>query len=68
MDQHEYDLRVRELEQRKWEAEYNAKATIEGQGYKGLGIINGGAAVALGALLQAIINKPEAAKIGRAHV
>ncbi len=63
MDAHEYQLRIRDLEQQKWEAEYNAKAAIEAQGYKGLGVMNGGAAIALGALLQAIINKPEAAAV-----
>lgn len=63
MDQHEYDLKNRELQQRQWETEYNTKAAIEAQGYKGLGLINGGAAVALGALLQAVINKPEAVSV-----
>ncbi len=60
MDDREYELRVAELEQRKWEAEYQAKGDIEAQGFKGLVLINGGAAVALGALLQALVSKPEA--------
>jgi len=63
MEEQEYNLRRLEISQRKWETEYNSKASIEGQGYKGLSLINGGAAVALGALLQAIINKPEAATV-----
>jgi hypothetical protein len=49
-----------ELNFRRWEAEYRAKAEMEAQGFRGLTLINGGAAVALGALLQAIVGKPEA--------
>jgi len=60
MDDREYELRVAELKQRKWEAEYQAKGDLEAQGFKGIVFINGGAAVALGALLQALVNKPEA--------
>jgi len=52
-------LRV-ELAQRQREMEFEAKTDITTKGFQGLVLINGGAAVALGALLQALVGKPEA--------
>jgi hypothetical protein len=45
------------------EAQFQAKAELTNQGFKGLLAINGGAAIALGALLQALIGKAEAAPL-----
>ena len=46
--------------QRQWEVVYREKSEGIRQGIKGLALINGGAAVALGALLQALIGKSDA--------
>ncbi len=59
----ELRLRREELRLRQWEAKYKAKGETTENGVKGLVLINGGAAVALGALLQAIVSKPEAAPL-----
>jgi hypothetical protein len=56
----ELKLRQAELRQRSWELQYQAKGESERVGFRGLVFINGGAAVALGALLQAIIGKEAA--------
>ena len=56
----ELALRKTELGLKQWEAKYEAKSELEGQGFKGLLLINGGAAIALAALFQAVISKPEA--------
>lgn len=50
-------------QQRQWEVTYQEKNEAIRQGVKGLALMNGGAAVALGAFLQAIIGKPEAATL-----
>jgi len=57
----ELELRRSELNQKYWEAKFKSKSDFTDNGIKGLILINGGAAVALGAFLQAIISKPEAA-------
>lgn len=59
----ELRLRGKELNLRQWEAKFKAKVEATENGIKGLVLINGGAAVALGALLQAIVSKPEAAPL-----
>jgi len=48
------------LKQQRWQTEYDSKAESERHGFRGLVLVHGGAAVAFGALLQAIIGKPEA--------
>ncbi len=61
----ELELRNRELNQRYWEAKFRSKSDFTENGVKGLILINGGSAIALGAFLQAIIQKPEAALLIR---
>ena len=56
----ELALRKKELQLKQWEAKYETKSELEGQGFKGLLLINGGAAIALAALFQAVISKAEA--------
>ena len=43
------------------EAQIKAKADLTNEGFKGLILINGAGAIALGTLLQALIGKPEVA-------
>jgi len=52
-----------EIEESLWKEQFQAKTELTNQGFKGLLVINGGAAIALGALLQALIGKPEAAPL-----
>ena len=59
----EVKLRARELAFRNWEAKFKAKTDVTESGIKGLTLINGGAAIALAAFLQAIISKPEAVAV-----
>lgn len=59
----ELRLRRAELANRQWEAKYKSKGESFENGVKGLLYVNGGAAVALGALLQALVAKPEVAAL-----
>jgi len=56
----EVRVQLEALKTQRWQAEYDSKSESERYGFRGLVLINGGAAVAFGALLQAIIGKPEA--------
>ena len=57
----EIAIRKTELQIKQWEAKYEAKSELEAQGFKGLLLINSGAAIALATLFQSLISKPEAA-------
>jgi hypothetical protein len=59
----ELALRERELGQKYWEPRFKSKAEFTDNGIRGLILINGGAVVALGAFLQAVISKPEGAPL-----
>jgi F0F1-type ATP synthase membrane subunit c/vacuolar-type H+-ATPase subunit K len=59
----EMDIRERELMHAEWQTRYVAKSEFTNLGFKGLILINAGAAAALAALFQALVSKPDAVRM-----